>query len=367
MLTSLSSLRFFGALGIYFHHLKYNLGLGPIVVTFFFILSGFFMAYGYKNKFQTLDFLTYKKFLINRFARLYPIHFLAFLISIYIMYLTGFKTNWVYATMNLFLIQTYTNIGNQVFAFSGVSWFLADCIFLYALTPFLLFFLHKTKIVGSMRKLFLCGIILLSSGFVVAYFFKGNVVSYSPGWWLIYISPYNRIFDYGSGLLCGLIFSLLSERKHIKCNFFLFSLLEIGAILIGYLTYTSSLLPFDSIRFDMFWVPAILLIIFVLAFQNGVLSKILSLKFFIKLGELSFSIFMIHTACITLTALVLGSRIYEAGTKKHFLAQLLLFGAIICVADVINRYYEIPLRNWTKRIFVNNIFLSKNNDKDNHA
>ena len=222
MLNSLSSLRFFLAFGIYLHHLDYKLGLGPIVVTFFFILSGFLIAYGYKNKFQELDLFTYKQFMKNRFLRLYPLHILAFLVSLYIMHLTGFKTSWVYAIMNLFLIQTYINIGAQIYSFSSVSWFIADCIFLYALTPFVLFFLHKIRIICRVNYLFLCEIILISSGFLVACLFKGNVVAYSPGWWFIYISPYNRIFDYGSGLIVGIIFALLTEKKDKQISFFVF-------------------------------------------------------------------------------------------------------------------------------------------------
>lgn len=348
MLNSLSSLRFFLAFGIYLHHLHYQLGIGPIVVTFFFILSGFFIAYGYKNKFKTLNSVSYNEFMRKRFFRLYPLHILAFLMSLYVMHLTSFKTNWIYAILNLFLIQTYVDIGIQVYSFSSVSWFIADCIFLYALTPLVLFCLHKTHIMNRINYLLLCELLLISSGFIVAFFFKGNVTAYSRGWWFIYISPYNRIFDYCAGLIGGIIFSLLVEKKDRKYSFFLFSILEIGVILLGYFYYKSSLFPVDALRYDMFWVPVILLIIFIFAFQKGLLSKLLSIKLFVRLGELSFPIFMIHQICIVLTALVLGSKIYGAGGNEHFLAQMLLFGAIICIADVINRYYENPLRSWIK-------------------
>jgi peptidoglycan/LPS O-acetylase OafA/YrhL len=331
------------------------------VVTFFYILSGFFIAYGYKNKFQKLDLFTYRQFMMNRFLRLYPLHVLAFLVSLYVMYLTGFKTNWIYAIMNLFLIQTYIDIGAQVYSFSSVSWFIANCIFLYALTPFVLLFLHKTKIIDRIKRLLLCEMILLSGGFIVAYLFKGNMIAYSTGWWFIYISPYNRIFDYGVGLIGGIIFTLLTERTDKKYNFYLFSIFEIGAILLGFLCYKSSLFRIDSLRYDMFWVPVILLIIFIFAFQRGILSKLLSVRLFVKLGELSFPIFMIHQSCIILTAFLLGlgGKIYETRGENHFFAQMLLFGAIICVADVINRYYEIPLKHWIKSLLARNIHFSK--------
>ena len=197
-------------------------------------------------------------------------------------------------------------------------------------------------------------LIILTSGFFIAYLFRNNVISFSTGWWFIYISPYNRIFDYSSGLIAGIIFASLAERMGKKDRLLLFSILEIGVILLGYTYYKSSLFPIDSIRRDMFYVPAILLIIFVFAFQKGILSKILSFKIFVKLGELSFPVFMIHQPCITLTALLLGYNIYGAGEWKHFLVQMLLFGAILCVSEVINRFYEIPLKVWFKKLPINN-------------
>lgn len=344
---------------IYLHHLNYRSGIGAIAVTYFFVLSGFLVAFGYRNKFQKLDLSTYKQFMMNRLLRLYPLHLLAFIISIYVVYLTGFKTNWIYAVMNLFLVQTYSNIGIQVFSFSSISWFIADCIFLYSVTPFVLFTLNKTKISSKFKLLLMLELLVLASGFIVAYFFKGNVLSFSTGWWFIYISPYNRLFDYLIGLIGGIIFALLVEKIQKKYSFLVFSVLELCAIIAGYLSYKLHLFSFaDSLGYDMAYVPTGLFIIFVFAFQGGLLSKLLSSKIFVKLGELSFPIIMIHKPCIVLTTLVLGGKIYWVGEKNHFLAQILLFGAILCIADAINRYYEKPLKNWIKKISLRNVVLN---------
>jgi len=319
------------------------------------------MAYSYGNKFQHLDLVNYKQFMVSRFSRFYPMHVLVFLISIYIMYLINFETNWKYAIMNLFLIQTYANTGVQVFSFSSISWFVADCVFLYALTPFFLLFLNKTKIFDNFKLLLLLEVVVIGCGFVVGFFLKSDLAAYSTEWWFIYISPYNRLFDYLSGLLGGAIFLLLVQSKQNKYVFLKFSTLEMGVILIGYLNYKSPLFAINSLRMDIFFVPILLLTIFIFAFQSGFLSKILSLRLVVRLGKLSFSIFMIHQTCITLAAFVLGSNIYGAGGKKHFLGQMLLFGAIICIADVINRYYEIPLRNWIKSYSAKIIYMPKRN------
>ena len=47
----LNAFRFFAIVMMYFHHLEYHMGLGAFAVTFFFVLSGFIMAYNYDRKF----------------------------------------------------------------------------------------------------------------------------------------------------------------------------------------------------------------------------------------------------------------------------------------------------------------------------
>ncbi len=85
----LTSLRGIAALLVVLYHIKHwlhaypiteNLGFlynkGYLAVDFFFILSGFIIAFNYRNQF--LDKFTTQKygiFIYKRFARVYPLHF----------------------------------------------------------------------------------------------------------------------------------------------------------------------------------------------------------------------------------------------------------------------------------------------------
>lgn len=107
MIGTLSALRFFAIVLIYFHQLSYPGWLGAAAVTFFFALSGFIMAYSYSNKFTSLDSNQLKMFYVKRFSRIYPLHILTFLIAIPIVYVTQFKTNIFYVLYNIFLLQSF--------------------------------------------------------------------------------------------------------------------------------------------------------------------------------------------------------------------------------------------------------------------
>lgn len=135
-IKSLTSLRFFAAVGVMLHHLGIlNSVHNPILnrmaayffngyigVTFFYILSGFIINYSFNKHTQDGRF-DMKDFFVFRIFRLFPVHFLslfAFLIltgtfSIVIKEVLPFISN-------LFLIHSL--IPNQLyyFAFNSASW-----------------------------------------------------------------------------------------------------------------------------------------------------------------------------------------------------------------------------------------------------
>ena len=100
MIKPLTSLRFLFALMIFFHHLRflqdYNSDIfnwlyvkifweGYIGVSFFFILSGFIIAYNYQEKILKKK-ISFKKFIIARISRIYPLHILTLILSLPIVF-----------------------------------------------------------------------------------------------------------------------------------------------------------------------------------------------------------------------------------------------------------------------------------------
>jgi peptidoglycan/LPS O-acetylase OafA/YrhL len=351
MIATLSAFRFFVIVLIYFHHLSYPGGLGPAAVTFFFVLSGFIMAYNYSRKFVFLDAKQLEFFYIKRLCRLYPLYILTFIISIPVVYLTHFKTNLFSAISTIFLLQSYFPNGIQVFAFNSLAWFISDLVLFYFLTPFILFYFHKLHIVEHLKTLLMLLVMIFFCEISLAYLFNNSMEGYTFGWWFFYISPYFRIFDYIIGLVLGLVFMSSDGffTLRMSINRILFSALEVISIL--FFVYSFYWVRFFSqyppLVMGAYFIPFCVFVIFVFSFQRGIISLILSTKFSVYLGGLSFSFYLIHQLAISYVAIFFATPIYGMTSDIiKITAQLLLLFVIICLSDITVRYFEKPINIW---------------------
>src|ERR1700747_1491667 len=132
-LHALTSIRFFFAMMVLVGHFVghfpsivtpqtsflYNLS---IAVSWFFILSGFIIAYNYPVLANATE---RKNFLIARVARLWPLHALTTLAMIFLQ--GGGKYYLFFLTMT----HTWTASANMSTAYNGPSWSISDEMFFY--------------------------------------------------------------------------------------------------------------------------------------------------------------------------------------------------------------------------------------------
>jgi peptidoglycan/LPS O-acetylase OafA/YrhL len=142
-LDALTSVRFFFAMMVVVGHFTgqfaaefgtlpgfvYN--MAPLAVSWFFVLSGFIIAYNYPelstNK-QRRDFL------ILRVARLWPVHFIVLTAAISFLYLTnnGYllrHEDWLF--FHYTLTQTWTMNADIANGYNGPSWSVSNELFFY--------------------------------------------------------------------------------------------------------------------------------------------------------------------------------------------------------------------------------------------
>ncbi|MDD9266522.1 acyltransferase family protein [Paenibacillus sp. GCM10023248] len=341
MLKSLTSFRFFAAFMVYLYHsvgLFKNFQFGYIGVSFFFVLSGFILAYNYHSKFTELNKTTIQNFYIARLAKVYPVHLLTLGLSIpYVLLISARTLDRDFFTglfANLLMIQSFFPLpfGTMPYSFNSVSWSLSDELFFYIMFPFVVYLLQKLKINTGALK-----ILIIILAFICMIFLTTFSTLYREAKlddWYYYVFPIFRAFDFVIGILVGMLFATKKvQENHINKS--LFNLLEIFSLCL--LVVWISLSPYISqvFRFSIYYVPMWCILIYIFAYQGGFVSKALSNRLFVLLGEASFSFYMIHLLVINYVG------VYPMGSLLNHL--ITFFGSIL-LSILIYLIYEEPLR-----------------------
>ena len=296
MVKSIQSLRYIFAIIIFLHHFivdgkgLFDAG-GPLGVSFFIILSGVVMSLGYYEKCNSPLFL-YKSFILKRIIRLYPLHLLC--LTIYIIMNPGvYHLGGILQLIpNLLMLQSWIPIQNVYFSGNAVSWCLADMMFFYATFPFLVKYFKKT----STTKLFYTlGVI-----YIIYFIFVINIPDqYSHC--ILYISPLVRLLDFIVGI--GIYNFYIKFGETIRNHFTTITSALLGICIILILFISIILYKHISINFTyafMYMIPISLLITYALIFNNkrGGVLNIFNNRILYKMGEVSFSFYMIHILSI---------------------------------------------------------------------
>lgn len=287
---ALQSLRGIFALFIFFHHVGWFKAGGDAGVAFFIILSGFVMCHGYGNRVVDKTFNKYR-YMRRRLIRVYPLHLVCFVVAIILApgILSG--SGWEAMGLNLVLLQSWVPVQCVFFSGNAVSWCLSDLLFCYAVFPGVMQWLHshnKSTIAVTASLLLSIYIILL----III-----------PQQWrlgIIYINPLIRLFDFLAGIALYALWSRTGGGI-MSSSTFKSTLLEVSAwLLFVFWGALYAVIP-ESIGLASWWWPVSAILILVFATKNGhggVLGVLLSRRWIVKAGELSFSFYMVHQLCI---------------------------------------------------------------------
>jgi peptidoglycan/LPS O-acetylase OafA/YrhL len=335
--------------------------MGWLWVDFFFVLSGFILCYVYVDKFKdSISATTYWQYIKARFARVYPLHFFTMVwclicALIIIRYAKGVHPfywgmfNPMSVIPSLFLAQS---LGLSISApLNTPSWSLSTEWWMYMIFPLLVPYFCRIKTMGKI--LTLAGIAGL---FLFVKYYLGHVGLPFPGG-----SPsLNVITDFGifrcmAGFLLGMfLFTIYQES--IGANFFrkswVFAVFFFGA-LIAMQAGTEDILVIAVFPF----------IILSAAYNTTAIKKILDLSFLQRLGDWSFSIYMVHVPIIYLFWIyqTLLDPTYwatfpppEASPENSTMGWwlcLILVTLTLLLASLTYQYIEVPARNYLNKRF----------------
>lgn len=352
-ITALTGVRFFAAAAVVFFHFgRLHFRQGPAfvqnilagggsAVTLFFILSGFVLAYNYAPSARTGSFNKWA-FWRNRFARIYPVYFLALLLTVdrMITYVHQvlrpasapdiFK---VLASCTTVLTLTQAWDFNYYYAWNYPAWTLSVEMFFYLTFPWICAAVFKMRPAGLLPA---AGVFAFSGVAIVLIYLAvaSGILGFSLSHprWMMSTLPILRLPEFILGLVLARMFLARPELR-IKHR----DTVSILAFL-GILTVLA-LRPGEGVFTQALLIPLFALLIYALASGPGILSGFLSLPFLVLLGEASYALYILQVPIMDAVFRVLGNN-----GRTFLLGIFTLTGCPI--ASYL--YFETPVRRWIR-------------------
>ncbi len=265
------------------------------------MLSGFILTYAYPS----LDRRGVQRFLVARLARVVPLHLVAMLL--YALILPAWYRDSVSSVthgaglLTAFLLQAWVPIYRVQTAFNGVSWSLSVECFFYLCFPLLLWRWRQTW------RVKLAFTFLLTAG---AIFVADRGLPYLPRGAevrdVVYFFPLTRLWEFAVGVATAHLWRAVQPR--VRCGRRLGTALEVLAVAIvlivmvlsgGWARWAGHFALVGSggeawLASSGFVCLVYAMLICVMACEWGGVSRALSRRPFVLLGEISFSLYLLH-------------------------------------------------------------------------
>lgn len=342
-LPSLTSLRWFAASIVFLRHsgpllndtsvastYLYIQPQGATGVSFFFILSGFVLAWTYRPGEPA------RRFYRRRVARVVPAYLAA--LAVGLAYIVVFQhargtTFILEAIFPATLLQSWVPSSEIYFGNSDVSWSLSTEVFFYAVFPLLIVPIARMRRAGLIRLV----VIAAAASIALPLMLRPELVGEGFGFWAIYINPMYRLAEFVIGLcLCGLI--VHGVRLRIPLS------LAVGVTVVAYLV--AGQVPIYAMWVAVTVIPFALLIF---AFAQADLAgrtTVLHHPVLIRLGQWSFAFYLLHTFVTGVAQKIVGA---SPSTAWHVAVWLGSYAVAIVAAYLMFRFVEHPLERRIRR------------------
>jgi peptidoglycan/LPS O-acetylase OafA/YrhL len=352
-LGALTGLRFLAAAAVALAHLPY-MHFDPSIprtvrrlfmeggagVPFFFVLSGFVLAYSYHDRLARPSRRELARYALSRFARIWPVYLLS--VALIALWPVGPLPSSVGAVVvNLLLVQVWLPTTTVPLSINPVAWSLSVEVFFYLALPLLFWGFARRPGVGPRALTALAvGVWLAQFGLVLWH--RSHL-----GPWAAYVCtlcPPVRLGEFGVGLLLGLAFVRAGGPDRgppTARTRAVWTALELAAVgLLGVAAFYSDRVSL-LLRLSGYYTPALAAVVAAFARRRGLLSGLLAGRVPVFLGEVSFAFFLLHVFVFTHLGTWLPAD--PLGTVGH---SAVLAAAALLLSAVVYRCYEAPLRAW---------------------
>lgn len=321
-----------------------------LAVDFFFILSGFVLSVAYERKATGQTF--YRSFIVDRIARLYPLHALMLLLLIpvnLLFYWTSggqlLENGWSYQDgrtytllLNMLMLQ---NVGlNTAGSWNAPSWSISVEMFVNIFLGLLLIPMARKRIIWP----YLLAVAIVSYAIIFGQF--GNLgVIYERAFGFLNTGLLRGFAGIALGIISYQLWQWLERRPACLPLAKLISLgSAVGSLLI--------MLVFTSIpNGDFAMVP----LMFIFVTSTAVVEKMSPVRdghirsFLIELGALSYGVYLFHWLILTTMRYQL---VYAWKMQIDFNSAAALFSfltIVIAAAALIHHRFELPMKGLVKK------------------
>jgi peptidoglycan/LPS O-acetylase OafA/YrhL len=337
-ISSLTGLRAVAAYLVFLHH--YNpaspgtlahrvFDQGYIGVTVFFVLSGFLIYHRYADDYFRQKNWSWRRYLQNRFARIYPLYALLLLITVGVTTWRGYPIPLSVFSLNVTLLKGFFD----TYKFSGVAqtWSLTVEVCFYLMAPLLFLLLRRWGPFWLTAGLVGTGVVLWATGgqltyygvfgtlpFVFFYTFFGRGFEFVVGMWLARRWHQDRLPAIRYPTLAGVLILLGCVGWQAGLSYFTVDPVQ---ILWSEIVVYNILLP---IGIGLFFLRLIT--------QPSVAGRLLTHPLMQVLGRSSYAFYLIHTG-------IAASALQRIGVENNGLRFILL----VTLACVVYYLIEKPL------------------------
>jgi peptidoglycan/LPS O-acetylase OafA/YrhL len=348
-IRSLTGLRFLAAIAVVVAHvpgMRQDPWLAPFArvlaegaagVPFFFILSGFVLTYANGGGLRSGEAGAVRRYLAARVARVYPLHLLTMAVTLWLPFvppkpLPSGMHEGARLAANVLLVQGFIPDPAYIAVYNAVSWTLSCEMFFYLTLPFSLRIVDR-RLARPVWLLTATAVALVWPPVLAAV-----LVNHSGTFqflWPFYQAPIIHLPTFLVGVFLGRLFvTTAAPGRSSRAA----TAAEAGAVLVLVLLASQAFRVNPTYRLFGAYVPVMSLIVWLFARQRGALSRLLGTRPFVYLGEISFSVYMIHGLVMS------RCRVQWSGILRPAGIGLIAIGITIAVSAACHRWYEAPLR-----------------------
>lgn len=294
-------------------------------VDIFFVISGFIMVTITFGQFQQPGAAV--NFLLNRITRIYPLYWFFTLITFALLLLRLFFDH--SKVINTDIIRSFLLMPQAGFPLLPVGWTLVFEMYFYLIITFLLFF--PEKMFSSLLAVW--AIFILTGGF----FITNPTLSF-------YVNP--LCWEFIGGCLIARLVCVYKINTRVSFGVLFLGILSLLLSFGIYHLHYPDVIPANWSRVAVFGIPSMLIVYGAVGIEtNGSIFPSL----FVKLGDISYSIYLSHYIIESGTGRLLG-KIHPDKLIYHLIIFIVTVFAVIGVSVLSYNYLEKPLLSYFRNL-----------------